>query len=169
MSLIPDPLRPYLALIKVGVVVVLVGAAFVGGCSHERDRWTQKWADRDAADKAIADRAKADAKLKQDAADAAGAAREKELLDLRAYRDAHPVGPMRLCLARPAGVSPSAGAVQGDGRPGPGPEPVQPVPAGDRGGGEGRAEAGPDLAGMLDALAARADYVSAGLREWQRR
>jgi hypothetical protein len=169
MNLIPDPLRPYLSLIKVGVVVVAIAAAFVGGCSHERDHWTKKWANRDAADKAIADQAKADAKVKEDAATAARVQREQELKDLRAYRDAHPVGAVRLCLARPAGVPAAASTVEGHGGPGAGAEPVQPVPAGDSGSGPGGTAAGPDIARMLDALAARADYVSAGLREWQRR
>lgn len=169
MNLIPDPLRPYLTLIKVGLIVLAIGAAFIGGCSHERDHWTTKWADRDAGDKVIADAAAAKAKKDKEAADAAEVKREQELKDLRAYRDAHPVGPVRLCLARSVGVPTATSAVQGDGGPGASPGPLQPVLEGDRRGGQGREAAGPDLAGMLDAFAARADYVSAGLREWQAR
>lgn len=44
-----DPLAPYIGLIKILVLAVLVGAAFIGGCR------AQKGADRDRLDKAAAD------------------------------------------------------------------------------------------------------------------
>jgi hypothetical protein len=34
MLSIPDPLRPYLALIRVVLYLLLVGAIFIGGCQH---------------------------------------------------------------------------------------------------------------------------------------
>lgn len=88
-------------------------------------------------------------------------AHDAELADLRHYRDANPIGPVRLC-SRPAAIpilpAPTTGS-------GPGTGPVQPVHAGDSGGGPG--PAGPDIGGMLDAFAASCDAVSADLREQQ--
>jgi hypothetical protein len=167
---IPDSLKPYLTLIKAGIGVALLVAAFIGGCSHERDHWTQKWADRDAGDKVIADKAKAEKDRQDKAAAAAEKDREKELADLRAYRDAHPIGAVRLCVpVRPSILPAPASTIQGNGGPSTSSPAVQPLPAGDSTGGPPGEEAGPDISGMLDALAARADYVSAGLREWQHR
>jgi hypothetical protein len=88
-------------------------------------------------------------------------ANDQELDNLRAYRDANPVKPVRLCIAprpvRPSGTpADGAGAGSGD---------VQPVPAGDTG--SGADGAGPDIAGLLESLAAVADAVSADLREEQ--
>lgn len=34
MSLIPDPLRPYLALIRVALYALILAAVFIGGCQH---------------------------------------------------------------------------------------------------------------------------------------
>lgn len=88
-------------------------------------------------------------------------ANEQELQSLRAYRDSNPIGAVRLCVSprpvRPAGeAADGAGAGSGD---------VQPVPAGDTG--SGADGAGPDIAGLLESLAAVADAVSADLREEQ--
>lgn len=86
---------------------------------------------------------------------------DQELSDLQSYRDAHPEQPVRLCLKpaavrTPAAVAGSSGAAPGV---------VQQVPAGDNLDGPG--SAGPDISGLLEALAARADQVSAELRTRQ--
>lgn len=84
---------------------------------------------------------------------------DQELADLRAYRAAHPIDAVSLCVsndlpatASQGPTSPSAGG-------------IQQVPTGDRS--SGSAQAGPDIGGMLDLLAAKADEVSAGLRARQ--
>jgi hypothetical protein len=85
---------------------------------------------------------------------------DQELAALRAYRDAHPEQPVRLCLDTRLPATPAAprlpGTPAGD---------VLPLPAGNPGGGERRA--GPDIFGLLDLLAARGDQVSAQLRKRQ--
>jgi len=87
-----------------------------------------------------------------------------ESKDLGEFRAAHPVEPVRLCLAAPSLQTPSAvkisvstPAIGGS---------IQPVPAGDS---EVRADPGPDISGLLEALAARADQVTAQARELQGR
>ncbi len=75
---------------------------------------------------------------------------------------------VRLCVAANSGrVVPKAGAAKpGNESAGPAAGSVQSVPAGDSGSGQRQ---GPDIGGMLDALAAAADDVSATLREFQSR
>ena len=113
---------------------------------------------------AFAEVALATAKIEAERKGRAAAARtahDQELLALRAYRDAHPERPVRLCRGPEsvpaAGADQrSAGAPAGD---------VLPVPAGDyrsRAGG-----AGEDIGGLLELLAARGDQVSADLRKRQ--
>ena len=82
---------------------------------------------------------------------------DEELAVLRAYRDAHPVQPVRLCQSAPV---PSAaprqpGAASGD---------ILTVPSGGAG---VRPEPGPDISRLLEILAGRADEVSAELRRRQ--
>ena len=82
---------------------------------------------------------------------------DQELTDLRAYRESHPVVPVRLCK-RPAPVpSPATAGTASS----PATGTVQPLPAGDNG------TSGPDIGPLLDALAASADSVSADLRAQQ--
>lgn len=93
-------------------------------------------------------------------------AHDQELSTLAAYRDAHPEQPVRLCL------SPNAARVQAAPAQSFGSGPIaptsgiQPVPEGDSG---VRTGAGPDISGLLEALAARADEVTAQARELQGR
>ena len=84
--------------------------------------------------------------------------------DLDAFRSAHPIEPVRLCVPTPSlqtpaiiKVSSSAVATGAD---------VQPVPAGDSG---VRQEPGRDISELLDLLAGRADKVTAQARELQGR
>jgi hypothetical protein len=74
-----------------------------------------------------------------------------------------PVQPVRLCLNanRSAVVPGSTPKVAGDAATSPAAGGVQPVPAGD--------STGPDIGPILSALAARADQISATLREFQSR
>jgi len=91
---------------------------------------------------------------------------DTELAELQHFRDTHPEQPVRLCLSpavRPAAGSSVAGVASG--RPSAGS--VQPVPAGNSGGGAGGV--GPDIGGMLEALAGAADRVSAERRELKAR
>jgi hypothetical protein len=89
---------------------------------------------------------------------AAESSRDKTLKDLDSYRADHPDQPVQLCLdptvqARTPPSGPNTGGSRSR------PSAVQPVPAGDSGGGPRRV--GPDIFGMLDALAARADQLNA--------
>ena len=88
---------------------------------------------------------------------------EKELAELRAYRAAHPVSShsdLGLCFASDSGASPTAQRSEGAaGRS------VQPMPPGNSG--VQPIRAGRPILGMLDALAGRADKVSAALRRRQ--
>ena len=89
---------------------------------------------------------------------------ETDQLELDAYRATHPDQPVRLCLnstlpARTVAGKPSSPSAW------PGAHDVQPMPAGDPSGGAERA--GPDIFGMLDALAARADQVNSDRTELQ--
>lgn len=84
-------------------------------------------------------------------------AHDQELSDLRAYRAAHPVQPVRLCqpARMPIATPRQPSAATGD---------LQQVSAGDS---QLRPEPGPDISGMLELLSDRADEVSAGLRRRQ--
>src|SRR5262245_41810576 len=66
---------------------------------------------------------------------------DQELTDLRAFRDSHPVQPVRLCVADVV----HAPAIEG--QPSAAPGSVQPVPPGDSG---IRSEPGPDISGLLE-------------------
>jgi hypothetical protein len=95
---------------------------------------------------------------------------DKERADNQNYIDSHPVQPVRLCLSTAPGrsVVPQAGAIKpGNASSGAGPQSVQSVPTGDSSGGGGTA--GPDISNLLSLLAAKADTVSAELREFQSR
>lgn len=90
-------------------------------------------------------------------------AEQAELKQLRAYRAAHPVSDipdLGLCVAGNGGASPapsrSEGAPAGN---------LQPVSPGDSG--VQQVRAGRPILGMLDALAGRADEVSAAYRRRQ--
>lgn len=85
--------------------------------------------------------------------------------DLDAFRAARPVEPVRMCIPTPRLQTPAAIEI-GVTIPAIGTA-VQPVPAGDSSAGSGRA--GPDIGGLLEALAARADRVTAQARELQTR
>lgn len=97
-------------------------------------------------------------------ATAAEHSHDQELTDLRAYRATSPVQPVRLCLSTARLQATPAQPVSGTTAPAAGV--VQPVPARDTG---VRAGAGPDIGGLLEALAARADQVAAQARELQSR
>lgn len=87
----------------------------------------------------------------------------QEQLAGAAYRDAHPVGPVRLCLNTNSGpiVPKATGQNPGDASASTPAGSVQQVPAGNN--------IGPDIGPLLSALAQRADQISATLREFQDR
>jgi hypothetical protein len=89
---------------------------------------------------------------------------DQELNDLRTYRAADPVQPVRLCLPTPGLQATPAKLDSGTAVASAGV--VQPVPSGDTG---VRAGAGPDISGLLETLAARADQITAQARELQSR
>jgi hypothetical protein len=82
---------------------------------------------------------------------------DQELADLRAYRAAHPVQPVRVCQSAgvPIAAPRQSSAASADVQPMPGPDPGL------------RPEAGPDIGSLLGLLALRADEVSATLRRRQ--
>lgn len=91
-------------------------------------------------------------------------AHDTELNTLRDYRSTHPEQPVRLCVSTPSVQAPAVVAVGRSAIAAPGV--IQPVPAGDSG---VREQPGPDIGGLLEALAARADEVTAQARELQSR
>jgi hypothetical protein len=107
--------------------------------------------------------AKVTAQLEGKAA-TAGALHVDEDKDLGDFRVAHPVEPVRLCVAAPSLQTPAAVSISVT-TPAVGGA-VQPVPAGDSG---AQVVAGPDIGRLLEALAARADQVTAQARELQTR
>lgn len=99
----------------------------------------------------------------------AAMAEQTHAKEILALSNRAPVEPVRLCLdsnSRP--VVPKGSAAHSGNESASAPATVvQRVPSGDPGSREGAA--GPDISGMLEALAASADTVSATLREFQSR
>jgi hypothetical protein len=87
--------------------------------------------------------------------------------DLAAYRASTPVEPVRLRILTPANHVSAAGAQCVGSSAAPATGSVLEVPAGDSGSGTG--QAGQDIGGLLEALAARADQVTNQARELQSR
>lgn len=146
-----------LFLVIAGGIYLFCQHLIVVGTSQERARWEAKL--KDAEQKAAIETAR----LTERAA-IAEKARAIELTELDSYRASHPLHG-RLC-------QPSGGGVPGSAAP----KPVDAgtsaaaagflaMPEGHSGTEGGRA----DQQYLLDLLAARADQVSAGLREWQSR
>lgn len=104
----------------------------------------------------------------QQRADAAEKAHVQEDASTATYRDAHPVVDVRLCLQATSGAGLPQAPASTTGLSGTSPTAshVQPVPAPDSG---VRSGSGPDIGGLLDFLAGRADSVSAQLRGYQAR
>lgn len=102
----------------------------------------------------------------QERADLAEKARDIEINQLDDYRKRHPLHG-GLCLNQGGGDLRQGSATHaGDVGTGTASGDIQPVPAGDSG---PRGQGEPDIRGMLDALEAVADEVSASLREHQER
>ncbi|MDZ5815096.1 hypothetical protein U4I65_08625 [Stenotrophomonas maltophilia] len=59
--LIPDPIRPYVGLIRVALWCVLAGGLFVGGCNHGTDRQVERGRDALAKVEKARDAAQSDA------------------------------------------------------------------------------------------------------------
>lgn len=101
----------------------------------------------------------------QSKADAAEVQSEQANAALQHYRDTTPVAPVRLCLtaSHPSVQTASAQPERSGAAPSSGN--IQPVPPRDNRSGTGTA--GPDISGLLEALAARADQVNIQARELQ--
>lgn len=69
---IPDPVRPYVDLIRWGLVVVLAGGLFIAGCNHGKDRQAAASRDEIAAAANAPATAEADAAENLRAANACG-------------------------------------------------------------------------------------------------
>jgi hypothetical protein len=123
-----------------------------------------------AASQIVIKNAAAQTAAAQTKADTAEQAHAKETADLQAQLDAlhnTPPAPIRLCLAHGSGGSvPQTGTPDAKHASAGSPSrPIQQMPTGDSGGGEGTA--GPDIADLLSLFALQADAVSAELREYQ--
>jgi hypothetical protein len=136
--------------------------------SHLQNQFTSYKAQETANDEKTQVEAAAKTMELQQRSDAAEKAYVQEQSEAAAYRDAHPVADVRLCYQAPNGGSmPQAtGGSSGASHPSAAPTNVQPVPSRDSG---VRTGPGPDVGGLLNFLAARADAVSAQLRGYQAR
>lgn len=129
----------------------------------------QRLADDRASATLAANTAKQTAEL-QVRATTAEQAYDKERADTQNYRDSHPLQPVRLCVDshNRGSIVPKAGAANsGDAGTSTAAKDLHDVPSGDNSGREGAA--GPDISGMLELLASKADDVSAVLREFKSR
>jgi hypothetical protein len=153
----------------------LIAAILAGGTWYHHKLITegvaeQRTADTVASDKLQAEAAKQTADL-QARATIAEQAYDKEQNDDAAYRSAHPLQPVRLCLGTPQtgsrGVPQAGTAVAGNASAGSSSANVPDVPGANSGSGGGTS--GPDISSLLSLLAAKADSVSAVLREYQTR
>jgi hypothetical protein len=154
---------------------LIVVAAVAGGIWYWQHHLVQEGINTQRAADAIATR-QLEAATAQKTADlqaqatAAKEAYEKEHFDNLNYRDSHPLQPVRLCIAtsHSGSVMPQTGvAHSGNASSGTAAANVPAVPDGNSGGGAGAA--GPDISELLGLLAAKADNVSAVLREYQKR
>ena len=128
----------------------------------------QQVADQRASAKVVA-QARAKTKAAQAAADAAHTAYLQEMSHEALTAARHPLPAVRLCLDAYAGGpgAPEAGAAHpGNAGPSAAAGRVSQVPGANR---PVRPRTGPDIAGLLELLAGRADQVSAVLREYQAR
>lgn len=70
--LLPDPIRPYVGLIKAGLWCLLAGGLFVAGCNHGTDRQVERGRDALAKVEKARDTAQSDAAENLRAANACG-------------------------------------------------------------------------------------------------
>lgn len=128
-------------LLEVGIIAVVVGAIWLSGVFHEKGKIELR---------TIKQQAEAEHQVI-----VTDHSHDQELSDLRQYRATHPLNPFRVP------VCPVTAGASG-GRPSPAPGDVLPLPTRDS-----DVSSGPDVSGLLDLLAARADEVSAALRRRQ--
>jgi hypothetical protein len=145
-----------------GLELILVGV-LTGGATYVHHRIYESGVKAEVAKVqkvAAAQTAAAEAK-----ATTAEHAHDTEIANLNAYVAAHPEQPVRLCYD-PAAELPPRSTVARAASPSAAAGNVQPVHGGDSG---VRPTAGPDIGGLLNILANRADQISAALREFQAR
>ena len=154
---------------------VLIAALIAGGIAYHHKLITEGVAEQKASDDSasaaiVAQTVKETADL-QAKATMAEQAYDQEASKNAAYLSAHPVQPIRLCLStsHPSGsIVPQTGALKPGNASSGAPAanvPILPGANNSRGGGA----SGPDISTLLGLLAARADQVSAVLREYQTR
>jgi hypothetical protein len=154
---------------------VVIAVLIAGGIVYHHKLITEGVAEQKASDDAasatiVANTVKQTAEL-QTKATMAEQAYDQEQSENAAYRSAHPIQPVRLCLSTShpgSGVMPQTGAAKPrDANPSAPSANVSSVPSANSSRG-GRAS-GPDISNLLGLLAQRADAVSAVLREYQTR
>jgi len=153
-------------LVELILFAVIVAGVYLF-CQHLIQVGVQKQKDADAKELVELQR-KADLETGrlQGKADAASHIHDQELADLRLYRSTHPLHG-GLCINQGRSNLPSATAANtGDAGAAAGQGDVQSLSPGDPSA-SGQRDA--DIRGMLDTLAARADFLSAQVREWQGR
>ncbi len=163
---------PQWALELLAIVLVAGGAVTAFWIYHHHvyveGIHAQQVADKRASAVVLA-RAAAQTKAAQVQADEAHAAYLEEINHEAASAARRPFGPVRLCLDSNdsgSGVSQAGAAHPGNAGPGAPAGRVSQVPGANR---PVRPRTGPDIAGLLELLAGRADQVSAVLREYQAR
>lgn len=167
LSALQAAIAPYKLYVYGIAAVILIGLSWYAIHAYNerlREQGRQEVRAEDAKALAIA-KAAADAETKRlkDKADQAEHSHDKELTDLRAYQRDHPIslwvsngkGHSIACMPRTA----TSNSI--DASAGPSAESVLSMPE--------RDSSERDIGPMLSALAARADEVSAQLREWQSR
>ena len=163
---------PQWALELIAVGVVAAGAVGAFWIYHHHvyveGIHAQQVADQKASAKAIA-KARAETKAAEATAQAAHDAYLNEVAHEQVLAARHPLPAVRLCLnAYPGGSGvPEAGSpYAGNAGASTGTRGVPQMPGADH---PVRARRGPDISGLLELLAGRADQVSAVLREYQAR
>lgn len=166
LSAIKTAIAPYMVWIKIIAAAVLIGLAWWAVRSYNERLREQGRAEIRAEDADALDKAKAAAKidhdkLTKDIQDAAHA-NDKELADLRKYRDDNPLHGS-LCRNqgnRPTRSNPGGQIASATGSTPPAPD-VQPLPSGNP---EPVGQSDPDIRGMLSDLTGRADQINTALR-----
>ena len=167
---------PFLSLLSIKdyVYLAIITGVIAGGMYWHHKIYDEGIAKQVALDKAASAKLQAETSAEtaalQEKANAAETTYQQQIAELTAYHAAHPDQPVRLCLdphASGTGLPQTAAAHPkhaGSGSPG---TPIQSVS--DTNHSSGGGAVGPDISTMLGLLAARADQVSAELREYQSR
>lgn len=147
------------------IAIGLVASSVAGFAAYEHHKIFTEGVAADHA-KTVAQDAK-DKAILTERATKAETQHAKDESDLAAFRSANPVEPVQLRILTPGTRLQTVAAQCVSGSTVATSSAILEVPAGDSGGGSGKA--GPDIGGLLEALAARADQVADQARELQSR